>query len=363
MARDLLIREDVVLAPLCSLQLGGAARYFLEAEDEASLLSGIDWAQSYQVPVTLLSGGTNVVIADTGVDGLVIRMALRGVCISDDRTRLTAGAGEALDGLTERTVREGLAGLECLSGIPGWWGGAVVQNAGAYGQEVADAVVSVRVYDRARRTMRELSRAECAFAYRDSIFKRHPADAFITAVTVALRPKGAPTLRYPELMRVLDASSATRPTLCETRRAVLDLRSRKGMLHDPTNRYPGNVGSFFVNPVVSAARADQLVTLALHSGLVSSAEQVPRFPTGDGSVKLSAGWLIEQAGCPKGLRSGHVGISPKHALALVHYGQGTASELIAFARQLRDKVRDRFDITLVPEPVFIGFAPPPFSVV
>jgi UDP-N-acetylmuramate dehydrogenase len=361
MVWELHIREQVPLAPLCSLNLGGRARYFVTVENEPDLVEALAWAEARKLSVAVLSGGTNVVISDDGYDGLVIQLALRGVSIESDGAAawVTVRAGEPWDLLVERTVRECLAGIECLSGIPGLAGGAVVQNAGAYGQEISDAIVSVRLFDRNTHAIRELSRSACDFRYRDSSFKRCPPWAVVTAVTFALQSQGVPTVQYGELERALAPRRARDVSLIEVREAVLALRQSKGMLLSDSGENRFSVGSFFTNPVVGQDTSDKLVRYALEEGLVTAPEQVPRFMTGDSQVKLAAAWLIERAGFTKGFCSGHVGLSSQHALALVHHGGGTSAELVAFAQKVRDSVRERFAITLTPEPVFIGFSQPP----
>lgn len=351
------------LAPLCSLNLGGRARFLATVEDEAAVFQALAWAEKRNIQVTILSGGTNVVIADGGYDGLVIRLALRGLSVEQDGdiAKVTAMAGEPWDWLVERTVSENLAGLECLSGIPGLAGATAVQNVGAYGQEISDTVVSVRVLDRATHTIREFPASDCAFSYRDSVFKQQPRLAVVIAVTFALKKGGVPTLRYGELARTFSQSRDSSPGLAEVREAVLALRRGKDMLLDDFSENRHSVGSFFVNPVVRQDKADGVVRRALQQGMVNAADQVPRFAASGERVKLAAAWLVERAGFPKGFRCTHVGISSKHALALVHHGGGTAAELVALARQVQRGVHEKFDIALTPEPAFVGFNEPPLQ--
>jgi UDP-N-acetylmuramate dehydrogenase len=352
---SLLVRDDVPLAPLTTLELGGRARHLVEAADEATLLAALAWARARGVPALVLGGGSNVVVADAGFDGLVVRVTSRGRTFASagDEVRVTAAAGEPWDELVADTVARGLAGLECLSGIPGLAGATPIQNVGAYGQEVADTIRAVRVADRADGSIAELAPAACAFGYRDSVFRRAPDRHVVLAVTFALRPGGAPTVRYRELADAL-AASGTTPTLASTRATVLALRRRKSMVIDPSDPNRRSVGSFFTNPIVAADVAERLAARAATDGLVAAPADVPRWPAGPGLVKLSAGWLIERAGIAKGMRRDAVGVSSAHALALVHHGGGTTAALIALAREVRDAVRTRFAITLVPEPIFVG---------
>ncbi len=343
-----MVLDRVPLAPLTTLEVGGPARHFVEAQDEAAVVESLRWAAARGLPVAILGGGSNVLVADAGFDGLVIRVAPRGRRFETTGTgvvTLTAAAGEPWDDLVADAVGRGLAGIECLSGIPGLAGATPIQNVGAYGQEVAETIQTVRVLDRATLQVRELGAGECAFGYRDSRFKRQP-DAFVVlAVAFALRADAAPTLRYAELAAAL--AGTARPSLAETRAAVLGLRAKKSMViraGDPNRR---SAGSFFTNPIVGAATADEVARRA-------GAPQMPRFPAGAGRVKLSAGWLIERAGFTKGTRRGAAGISTAHALALVNLGGARADELIALAVEIVGAVRARLGVTLAPEPVLVG---------
>lgn len=352
------IRDDVPLAPLTTLELGGRGRHFVDADDDDAVVESLRWAASRGLPIAILGGGSNLVVADAGFPGLVIRIGTRGRRFerSTGQVVLTATAGEPWDDLVAETVARDLAGLECLSGIPGRVGATPIQNVGAYGQEVADTIRSVRVLERSTLQVRELAPAECAFAYRDSRFKREPERFVVLAVTFGLRPGGAPTLRYRELAEALTASP--KPGLAETRNAVLALRRKKSMVlaeDDPNRR---SVGSFFTNPIVSSAEAADVAARARTAGVLTADADLPRWAADGGRVKLSAGWLIERAGFIKGLRRGAVGLSSAHALALVHHGGGSADALVDLAREIRDTVRTRFGVTLVPEPTFVGLSWP-----
>jgi UDP-N-acetylmuramate dehydrogenase len=321
------------------------------------VIDALRWAAEQRVGVAVVGAGSNLVISDEGFDGLVIAMAQRGIELSvrGSVASLTVQAGEPWDEIVAMTVERDLAGLECLSGIPGLAGATPIQNVGAYGQEVAETIAAVHVLDRRTFESHELEPASCGFGYRDSAFKRSPERFAVLAVRFELRSGGEPTLRYAELKTALQARGAS-PTLSEVRQAVLELRRSKSMLLDPEDENRRSVGSFFTNPVVSAEAADRLVRQLLREGVVERAEQVPRFPAAEGRVKLGAGWLIERAGLRKGARRGPVGISSRHALALVHHGGGSTAELLGLAREIRDHVRSRFGVDLVPEPSFLGFA-------
>lgn len=347
-----MIRDGVPLAPLTTFELGGPAAHLTEATDDAAIVEALRWARARGLPVAILGGGSNVVVADTGFEGLVIRVATRGrsyrPLLPDGAVALTAAAGEPWDDLVAETVARGLAGLECLSGIPGLAGATPIQNVGAYGQEVSQTVRTVRVLDRETLATTELDAAACAFGYRDSRFKREPDRFVVLAVTFALRPGGAPALRYPELAAALGGTAT--PTLSDARAAVLALRAKKSMVIAPGDPNRRSAGSFFMNPIVSTADAD---SVAARAGVAPDA--MPRFPAGEGRVKLSAGWLIERAGFPKGTRRGPVGISTAHALALVNLGGARTAELLGLASEIQDAVRQRLGVELVREPVLLGF--------
>jgi UDP-N-acetylmuramate dehydrogenase len=304
----------------------------------------------------VLGGGSNLVVGDDGFDGTVLRLATRGVRLGagDGPVTVTAAAGQDWDGLTGRCVASGLAGVECLSGIPGLVGATPIQNVGAYGQEVADTITAVRLYDRERREIVERAAADCGFGYRTSLFKRHPGRYVVLTVTFSLtrHPMSLP-IRYAELARRLGVATGERVPLADARAAVLGLRRGKGMVLDAGDPDTRSVGSFFTNPVISQHRFGALEETARAS--FGPAVAVPRFPAGDGQVKVPAAWLIERSGFAKGYDSGTgVRISAKHPLALVNPGGGSTKGLLALAAEIRDGVRASFGIELTPEPVLVG---------
>jgi len=339
------LQRDVPLAPLTTLELGGPAKYFVRAEDESALADAVRWAADEGMPSAILGGGSNLIVPDEGYDGLVIHMGIANVEFGIGGT-VDAGAGVPWETVVDGAVSRDWAGLECLTGIPGSTGATPIQNVGAYGQEVAEVVASVRVLRRDTLTFEELGPQDCAFGYRDSLFKREPGRFIVSGVRFALRPHGAATVRYAELGSIIDADA----TLADVRRTVLDLRRRKSMVIDPDDPNCRSAGSFFLNPIVSDADAQRVVEQAVHDDLVSAPADVPRYPVKNGEVKLAAGWLIEKAGVAKGTRRGAIGVSTSHALALVHYGGGTTAELLAFADEIRERVGDRFGIQLAREP-------------
>ncbi len=334
-------RTNVPLSELTTLRLGGPARRVLDATTEGELVEAVAGADE---PLLVLAGGSNLVISDQGFDGTVVHVGTRGVSI--EGTRLTVTAGEPWDGVVARTVAEGLAGIECLSGIPGSVGATPIQNVGAYGQEVAQTVASVRVYDRDAGEVRDLGAQECGFGYRTSAFK-HSARHLVLSVTYVLERAtlGRP-VRYAELARALGLELGGQAPLPEVREAVLALRRAKGMVIDSADPESVSAGSFFTNPVLSSAEFEELRRRA--------GVDPPGWPEGDGAVKTSAAWLIERAGYHRGYGNGRAGVSRKHTLALVNRGGACTGDLLALARELRDGVREAFGVTLTPEPTLIG---------
>jgi UDP-N-acetylmuramate dehydrogenase len=343
--------ENVPLASRSTMGVGGPARFFVEACDEVTVVEAARWAAARSLPLRLLGGGSNIVVADEGVDGLVVQVALRGISARDTEgaVEVTAAAGEPWDPLVERAVAEGWAGLECLSGIPGLVGATPMQNVGAYGQEVSQTVTTVRVLDRRAGEIATLAAAECGFGYRTSRFKTGDPDRFIVlAVTYRLTRDGAPTVRYADLERDLERRGLTRPSLSDVRASVVAIRKSKSMVLDPGDPNRRSCGSFFLNPLVDAA------TLERVERTVGDAT-MPRWPDAGGRVKLSAAWLIERAGFRRGEGPGPVALSTRHSLAIICREEGArASDVTAFAREIRSRVEARFGVTLAPEPVFWG---------
>lgn len=334
------------LAELTTVRLGGPARAVIDATTEAELVDAVRVADEAGDPLLLVGGGSNLVVADEGLDGTVVRIRTRGVRVEADAcsgATVTVQAGEDWDALVARAVHEGWVGVEALSGIPGAVGATPVQNVGAYGQDVSQTIVSVRAWDRYERRQRTFAHADCDFAYRHSRFKAEPQRFVVLDVTfqLALGDLGAP-VEYAELARALGVEIGARAPLAEVRDAVLALRRAKGMVLDPQDHDTWSAGSFFTNPVLEQAAAD-----ALPAG-------APRFAQPDGSVKTSAAWLIQHAGFDRGHRRGRAAVSDKHTLALTNRGGATTQELLDLAREVRDGVERAFGVTLVPEPVLVG---------
>jgi len=344
--------ENAPLAPLTTLRLGGPARRLLTVEREEE---AVDVARELDVrgeALLVIGGGSNLVIADEGFDGTVLRMATRGRAVEQDGNRVvvTAQAGEPWDELVAWAVEEGLAGVECLSGIPGLVGAVPMQNVGAYGQDVSETIVRVRAFDRRLGRVVDIDRADCAFAYRTSAFRG--SDRWvILAVTFALeRSATSRPVRYAELARALGVGEGAAAPLAEVRRTVIELRRKKGMVLDASDPDTTSAGSFFTNPILSKEAFEALKERAKDEG------PIPVFPEPDGRLKVSAGWLIEHAGFRKGFAGdgGRVAVSSKHALALTNRGGASTAELVALARRIRAGVLERFGVALENEPVFVG---------
>jgi UDP-N-acetylmuramate dehydrogenase len=353
------ILENVPLAPLTTLKVGGPARYFAESRTAPEVVEGIQFARARDLPLFVLGGGSNLVISDAGWPGLALKIAIPGIDerSGDERSGsdhgkilFDVGAGEEWDRFVARAVARNCAGVECLSGIPGSVGGTPVQNVGAYGQEVAETIASVLTLDLTDGQIRELCAEACGFQYRTSIFNTSERGRFIILrVTYALAPGGAPRIQYPDLRRHF-AGFQQVPSLTSTREAVRRIRASKAMLITHGDEDCRSAGSFFKNPVLSADQYDDLAKRATVKGL-----QIPSYPALDAQKKVSAAWLVEYSGFSKGYRSDRVGISRKHALAIVNRGEATAADILALKDHIQQRVEELWGIHLEPEPVFVGF--------
>lgn len=328
------------LADYTTLRVGGPARRLVRAETDAELIEAVLAADDAGEPLLVLGGGSNLVVADAGFDGVVVQVANRGVRRSKEF--VTVAAGEVWDDVVASLVGDGYSGVEALSGIPGLVGATPIQNVGAYGQEVAQTVVSVLVLDRVTRDVGRVTAQDCGFTYRHSAFKGN-GRWVVLAVKFRMAEQGVgEPVRYTALAAHLGVEVGVAVPAAEVRAAVLDLRRAKGMVLDPADHDTWSAGSFFTNPILSAADA---------AGLPATA---PRWPEPEGRVKVSAAWLIEQAGFTAGYGEGAAQLSTKHTLALTNRGGATTDELLALARELRDGVRERFGVTLVNEPALVG---------
>jgi UDP-N-acetylmuramate dehydrogenase len=342
------IRETVPLAPLTTIGIGGPARFFLRAGSVDELREGLEWARQRGHDVFVLGGGSNLLINDAGFDGLVIQIDIRGIIVEseDEFAMVKVGAGEPWDGFVAQAVSRGWAGIECLSGIPGSTGATPIQNVGAYGQDVSETIARVEALDRTTGLVVWFTNWDCRFGYRSSLFKNHERDRYVVlSVTFRLRRGGEATIRYPELQKYIDEHGVTTRDLEGVRDAVIAIRKRKGMVIDPSDPDTRSDGSFFMNPVLTVEEYERFAEVA---------PGAPHFPAGQ-EVKLSAAWLIEHAGFPKGFVLGNVGLSSKHTLAVINRGGGTAREVVALVTMIQDAVREKFGIEIHPEPNFIGF--------
>jgi UDP-N-acetylmuramate dehydrogenase len=338
------VKTDVRLAELTTLRVGGPADRLIEATTEEELIAAVRDADAAAEPVLLVSGGSNMVIADEGFRGTVIKVATTGIRVDADAcsgAMIHVAAGEDWDDVVQRAIAEEWSGLESMSGIPGLAGSTPVQNVGAYGHEVAETIASVRVWDRVDNAVRTIFAADCGFSYRTSRFKEDPARYAVLEVAFQL-PLGdlSAPIGYAELARVLDVEQGSRAPMTEVREAVLGLRRSKGMVLDEADHDTWSAGSFFTNPLLDA-------TADVPAG-------APQWPQPDGRVKTSAAWLIEHAGVAKGFSIGGAAVSSKHTLALTNRGDATAKEILALAAHVRAQVHQAFGITLVNEPVLVN---------
>ena len=349
------IQEHVPLAPFTTIGVGGPARFFAHIQTEDILEDAIEFGAKHQLPIFAIGGGSNLLVRDEGFPGLVLHMDLRGESrqtSQDDRVECSVTAGTQWDNFVLVACEQGLGGVECLAGIPGLTGGTPVQNVGAYGQEVAQTISSVRAFDRQSRTFVALSNQECRFSYRSSRFNAEARGRYlITSVTFALRRGAPPELTYADLHNRFPGGD---PSAMEVYHAVREIRRQKGMLllaDDPDSR---SAGSFFKNPLIPATQLERI-----GDQLVIDTASIPHWPlpvspNGTADTKISAAWLVEKAGFPKGFVSGRVGISSRHSLALINRGGATFAEVASLRDRIRDVVSEQFAIVLTQEPVELG---------
>jgi UDP-N-acetylmuramate dehydrogenase len=332
------LEENVPLGSLTTIKIGGPARFFVRATNVDEVREALAWARDHDQRAFILGGGSNLLLPDEGFDGLVIHLAMRGVVVEseDAYAMVKVAAGERWDDFVKTAVNRGWAGIECLSGIPGSVGATPIQNVGAYGQDVSETIARVEALDRTTDRVVWFTNEECRFGYRMSLFKNIERDRYIVlSVTFRLKRGGTASVKYPELQRDIDEHGITLDDLRGVRASVISIRKRKGMVIDPADPDTRSDGSFFMNPIVPAPIPD-----------------APHYPA-EGGVKLSAAWLIEHAGFPKGFIHGNVGISTKHTLAIINRGGGTAAEVLELVRMIQDRVREVFGVELQPEPVIL----------
>jgi UDP-N-acetylmuramate dehydrogenase len=345
------IQENVPLAPLTTIGIGGPARFFLRAGNVDELREGLAWAREQNHAVFILGGGSNLLISDSGFDGLVIQIDIRGITVEseDEFAMVKAGAGEPWDPFVAHAVANRWAGIECLSGIPGSTGATPIQNVGAYGQDVSETIARVEALDRTTDRVIWFTNWDCRFGYRSSLFKNYERERYVVlSVTFRLRIGGKATIKYPELQKFVDERGVAADDLQGVREAVIAIRKRKGMVIDASDPDTRSDGSFFMNPVISGEEYLRFAAIA---------PDAPHFGSGD-EIKLSAAWLIEHAGFHKGFVHGNVGLSSKHTLAVINRGGGTAAEVVELVRMVQEGVREKFGIEIHPEPNFIGLATP-----
>ena len=348
----MLVTENVPLAPLTTLKVGGPARYFVEATTIAEVSEAVQFSQSRSLPLFVLGGGSNLVISDAGWPGLVLKIGITGINHrhGHDEVVFEAGAGEDWDKFVGMVVAHNFAGLECLSGIPGLVGGTPVQNVGAYGQEVANTIESVLALDLRDGQIHELCNEACGFSYRSSIFNTTERGRYIILqVNYVLKHGGNAYVAYADLKKYF-AGWSEKPTLANVRDAVRKIRAGKGMLITDGDDDCRSVGSFFKNPILSAEQYQALTARASAKNL-----QIPSYPALDAQRKVSAAWLVEHSGFSRGYGNGPVGISRKHALAIVNRGNATAADVVALKEDIQQRVEEIWGIVLEPEPVFVGF--------
>lgn len=347
------MRRNVPFSQLTTLAVGGPARYVLACANGQALGQALELAHRENRPMFVLGGGSNLLVSDRGFDGVVVQLSDVHVEAHPEgaETRVSAGAGVVWDDLVRYAVEQNLAGIECLSGIPGRVGAAPIQNIGAYGQEVVETIDAVYTWDTTTGQARRFAGSDCGFGYRHSRFKGADRGRYVVLrVDFRLRPGGPAALKYNQLKSCF---ADTAPSLKAVRDAVIALRRQKSMVYDPADPNHRSAGSFFVNPVLDGARIPDVE--ARLDALNLDARSMPRWPMPDGRVKLAAGWLIERSGLHKGFSLGRAGLSSKHCLAVINRGQATAADVVAMARQVRQRVLDATGVALTPEPLFLGF--------
>jgi len=346
------IQENVPLAPFTTLGVGGPARFFVEALSTAEVHEAVAFAKSRYVPLFVLGGGSNLLVSDAGWPGLVLKVSIQGINHRHGHgtAYFDAGAGESWDDFVAIVVQHHCAGVECLSGIPGSVGGTPVQNVGAYGQEVSETITTVVALDLQTGQEEEFDKEDCGFGYRTSVFNTSRRGRYvILGVTFALVHDGAPRIAYGDLKKYF-AGLERKPTVAEAREAVLEIRASKAMLIRPGDEDSKSAGSFFKNPVLAAADFE-----ALQQKAAARALEIPSYPALASQKKVPAAWLVEHSGFSKGYNTGHVGISRKHALAIVNRGGATAAEIINFKDDIQRGVEEQWGVRLEMEPVMVGF--------
>lgn len=353
----MIIQENIELAGFTTIRLGGPAKYFCSCSSIQEIFDAMEHARKNDLRVHILGGGSNTIFSDKGFDGLIIKINVKGIAVTEDQDHVLVSvqSGEDWDPFVAYCVDKGYGGMECLSGIPGSVGATPIQNVGAYGQEVKDTIVRVRVLERSTLKEKDLTNTECNFSYRNSIFKYRDRDKYIVVeTTFRLKKNGRPTINYPEVMKAiasavpLSSLADGHESLSAVRNVVLSLRRKKSMVIDPGDVNTRSVGSFFMNPVVTQEEYEHIKKQWVKNG---DGSPMPVFETG-GKFKIPAAWLIERSGFQKGHIKNGAGISEHHSLALVNRG-GTAEALLSLAEEIRNGVEHRFSIRLEMEPIIV----------
>jgi UDP-N-acetylmuramate dehydrogenase len=353
--------QGICLSALTTMRVGGPAQRLVTAQTTDELVDAIREVDDADEPLLVVAGGSNLVVSDQGFSGSVVRVATSGVWVESQDSAavmVRVAAGEIWDEVVVQAVAQGWSGIEALSGIPGCAGATPIQNVGAYGQEVAQTIASVRVWDRREQRVHTFANEDCQFTYRSSLFKAQPRYVVLDVVLRLAVSTLCGPVEYAGLAQALGVDTGQRVALAEAREAVLAQRRQKGMVLDAADHDTWSCGSFFTNPVMSpgsyAALQERVRT---RLGSSDGATRPPRFDAPHGQVKTSAAWLIDKAGFSKGYRMpGPAALSTKHSLAVTNRGSATAADIVALAREIGDGVHDAFGVRLVNEPVLVGIS-------
>lgn len=356
MSKSFKVQEDILLAPFTTFKIGGEARYFIEASQDQEIIDAINFADENELRLFILGGGSNILVSDQGYDGLVLKISTKGITsknLDNSDVLVTSKSGEDWDEFVEFCVNDKLAGIECLSGIPGLVGGTPIQNVGAYGQEVSETIERVEVYDRKSKEILNLSNLDCGFEYRKSIFNTTQKNRFVVlSVDFKLKKDGEPRIVYGDLKNYF---AFQEPSLLEARDVVRHIRRSKGMLVRQGGLDSQSAGSFFKNPIVENEKHIEISQVAKNLNFINGEEFVPYYKLNENQVKIPAAWLIEKSGFHKGYQKGNAGLSTCHTLALTNRGNATAKEILQLKQEIQTKIKELFSIELIPEPNFIGF--------
>ncbi|MBI2607740.1 MAG: UDP-N-acetylmuramate dehydrogenase [Candidatus Doudnabacteria bacterium] len=349
------VQENYPLKQLTTFEIGGLAAFYTQVTSLEEVREALEFAHQKSLKIFILGGGSNVLISDEGFSGLVIHNQIQDLSfkIKDDEALVTIGAGEDWDEVVKRCVEQDLAGIECLSGIPGSAGGAVVQNIGAYGQTISDVLEEVEAVECGSGNIVKFNREQCGFEYRDSDFKKNPGKYIVTKFRLSLVPHGRSVLNYQDLVKYF--SNQNQHSLRDVRKAVIEIRAKKGNVILPGFEKFKTAGSFFKNPIVSREEFDKIKFLVKKNGGESDCQDPWFWGVEDGKIKLAAACLLASAGFRKGYKQGRVGISPKHPLALINIGEATAREMLALSWNIKQAVKSKFGVELEAEVKLLNY--------